>query len=123
MTCHKCGNRVHKKKDCRSKVIGSSANPPKKSANELPEWVTKKPVVSNTKDIETATMTNNKKKYRWCTSFNNGNGARGFHWKGGHDKWKNNQGKKSSVSFSNPATNAIIYCSYLMTTSEESTEE
>ena len=28
-----------------------------------------------------------------------------------------------SGSFSNPATNAVIYCSYLMNTSEESIEE
>ena len=33
------------------------------------------------------------------------------------------QGKKPSVRFSNPATNAVIYCSCLMTTSEESVEE
>ena len=41
----------------------------------------------------------------------------------GHEEWENKQGNKSSVSFSNPSTNEIIYCSYLMTTSEESTEE
>ena len=33
------------------------------------------------------------------------------------------QGKNPSVCFSNPATNAVIYCSYPMTTSDESTEE
>ena len=36
---------------------------------------------------------------------------------------ENKQGKKSSGRFFNPATNAVIYCSYLMTTSEESIEE
>ena len=39
------------------------------------------------------------------------------------EEWKIKQGKKPSISFSNTATNAVIYCSYLMTTSEESTEE
>ena len=36
---------------------------------------------------------------------------------------ENKQGKKPSVRFTNPANNAVIYCSYLMTTSEESMEE
>ena len=35
----------------------------------------------------------------------------------------NKQGKKTSSRFSNPSKNAVIYCSYLMTTSEESIEE
>ena len=35
---------------------------------------------------------------------------------------ENNQVKKSSVHFSNPATTAIIYCSYSIATSEDSTE-
>ena len=82
-----------------------------------------KPVVSDTKDLTTATITRNDKKYRWCISCNNGKGAWGFHWKDGHEEWKNKQGKKSSGRFSNPATNAVIYCFYLMTTSEESIEE
>ena len=47
----------------------------------------------------------------------------GFNWKDGHEKWKNNQGKNTSVRFSNHVTNAVIYFSYIMTTSEESTEE
>ena len=68
-------------------------------------------------------MTRNDKKYKWCISWNNGQGAWGFHWKDGHEEWKIKQGKKPSVRFSNPATNAVIYCSYLMSTSEESTEE
>ena len=57
------------------------------------------------------------------TSWNNGNGAWVFHWKDGHSEWVKKQGKKSSVRFSNPATDEIIYYSYLMTTSEYSTEE
>ena len=68
-------------------------------------------------------MTRNYKKYKWCTSFNNGKGAWGFHWKDGHGEWKIKQGKKTSVCFSNPSTNTVIYCSYLITTSEESMEE
>ena len=68
-------------------------------------------------------MNRNDKKYKWCISCYNGQGALGFHWKDGHEEWKNKQGKKPSDSFSNPATNAVIYCSYLMTTSEELIEE
>ena len=56
------------------------------------------------------------KKYKWCNSFNNGNGTWGFLWKNGHDEWENKQGKRASVSFINPANNSIIYCSYPMTT-------
>ena len=65
---HKCGKQGHIQKDCRSKGNGSSDNLPKKSTNELPKWVTMKPVVSDTKDLTTSTMTLNKKKYKWCTS-------------------------------------------------------
>ena len=87
--------------------------------NELPVWVTTKPVDSDTKDMTTATMTCNEKKYKWFISCNNGKNAWGFHWKDGHEEWKNKQDKKPSGRFPNPATNAIIYCSYLMTTSEK----
>ena len=121
MTCHKCGKKVHLNKDCRSKVNGSGENPPKKYPNEFPEWVTKKPVVSDTKDLASSTMNRNNKKYKWCTSCNNGQGAWVFHWKDVHNEWGNKSGKKSSVHFSNPDTNHVMYCSYLMTTSEEST--
>ena len=123
ITCHKCGKKVHIKKDCRSTGNGSNGNTPKKSINKLPEWFTRKPVVSDTKDLTTATMNRNNKKYKWCISFNNGQGAWGFHWKDGHYEWKNSQGKKPSVCFSNPANNSVIYCSHLMTTSEEYIEE
>ena len=68
-------------------------------------------------------MTRNDKKYKWCIYCNDGKGEWGFNWKDGHEEWKNKQGEKPSGSFSNPATNAVIYCSYLMTTSEESIEE
>ena len=64
MTCHKCSKKVHVKKDCRSKGNGSGGNPPKKSANEIPEWVTKKPVVSDIKDPAIYTMTRNNNKYK-----------------------------------------------------------
>ena len=67
-TCHKCGKKGHIQKDCRSKANGSSGNTPKKSINELPEWVTRKLVVSDTNDLTTSTMTRNDKKYKWCIS-------------------------------------------------------
>ena len=62
MNCHKCGREGNIHKHCRSKGTGSSGNTPKKITNEIPEWVTKKPVVSDTKDLETATMTHHNKK-------------------------------------------------------------
>ena len=62
ITCHKCGKKGHIQKDCRSKGNVSSGNSLKKSTNELPEWVTNKPVVSDIKDLKTATMTRNDKK-------------------------------------------------------------
>ena len=121
--CHKCGKKGHIQKDCRSKVNVSSGNTPKNSTNELPEWVTRKPVVSDTKNLTTATMTCNIKNYNWCISCNNGQGAWRFHCKDVHEEWENKQGKKPSVRFSKPANNSVIYCSYIITTSEKSTEE
>ena len=85
--------------------------------------MTKKPIVSDTKDLATATMNRNNKDYKWCTSCNTGQGAWGFHWKDGHEEWKNKQGKNPSVSFSKLANNALIYCPYPMTTNEDSTEQ
>ena len=76
--CHKCGKKVHIQKDCRSKGNGSSGNSSKNPTNELPEWATRNPVVSDTKDLTTATMTCNDKKYKWYTTGNNGQGAWGF---------------------------------------------
>ena len=75
ITCNNCGKKENIKKSCNSKVNGSNGNPPKMSANELPCWVTKKPVVSDTKYLVTCTMSRNNKKYKWCTYFNNGNCA------------------------------------------------
>ena len=43
-TSHKCGKKGHIKKECRSTGNVSSGNTPKNSINELPEWVTRKPV-------------------------------------------------------------------------------
>ena len=122
MTCHKCGKKGHMKKDYKPKGYGYVGNTPKKSTTELPEWVTKKPVVLYTKYLAKAIITRNKNKYKCFISCNYFNCAWVFHWKDGHHEWENKQVKKSSVCFPNPATNAIIYCSYLMTTSEESTE-
>ena len=79
ITCHKCGKKGYIKKYCRSTVNGSSGNTPKNSTNELPEWVTRKPVVSDTKDLTKSTMTRNNKKYKWCISCNNGQCAWVFH--------------------------------------------
>ena len=81
MNCHKCGKEVHIQKDWRSTGNGSSGNTPKNFKNDLPEWVTRKSVVSDIKDLTTATMTHNNKNYKWYTSFNNGQGAWVFHWK------------------------------------------
>ena len=117
-TCHKCNKKGHIKKYCRSKVHGSSVNTTKKSINEPPKWVTRKPVDSDTKDLITATMTHNNKKYKWCISCNNGQGAWGFHWKDDHKEWKEKQAKNKLVQFSDSATKALIYCSYPMATSE-----
>ena len=66
--CHKCGKKGHIHKYCKSKGNGSGGNTPKKFMNELPEWVTTKPVDSDNQDLTTATMTCNDKKYKWCTS-------------------------------------------------------
>ena len=68
VVCHNCGMRRHLQKYCRSKGNGSSGNPPKKSTNDLPEWVANKPVVSDSKDLATAAMNRKNKKYRWRTS-------------------------------------------------------
>ena len=62
MNCHKCGKKIHINKDCRSNVNGSGGNSPKNSTNDLPEWVTKNPVLSDNKYLATSTMTHNKKE-------------------------------------------------------------
>ena len=85
ITCHKYGKKGHINKYFKSKVNGSGGNPSKKSSNDLPEWVTKKPIVSDTKDLATSTINRKGKKYKWCTSCNNGIGAWGFYWKDEHE--------------------------------------
>ena len=87
---HKCCKKGHIHKECRSKGNGSSGNSPKNSTNELTEWVTQKPVVSDTKYPTIANMTRNNKKYKWCTSCNNGQG------------WKNEQMASFLAYFSTP---------------------
>ena len=82
--------------------------------------MTRKPVDSDTKDLITATMTRNNKKYKWCISCNNGQGAWGFHWKYGHREWKEKQVKDKLVQFS---VNAEINCFYLMAISENNVKE
>ena len=47
ITCHKCGKKGHIQKDCRSNGNGSSGKSPKNSTNDLPEWMTMKPVFSD----------------------------------------------------------------------------
>ena len=76
--------------------------------------MTRKPVDSDTKDLVIATMTRNNKKYKWCISCNNGQGAWGFNWKDYHRERKEKQVKNKLVQFSDSATNAVIYCSYPM---------
>ena len=71
-----------------SNGTGYSGKPPNKSINELPEWVDKKFVVSDTKYLATFTMTCNNNKYKWCNSCNNGNGSLGFHFNDGHNEWE-----------------------------------
>ena len=56
-------------------------------------------------------------------SWNNDICEWGFNWKDLHKEWKQKQESQKSVRFPDSATNAIIYCSYLMTTSEEYMEE
>ena len=65
MTCQNWGKKGHIQKDCRSKENGFGRNPPQNSTNELPEWVNKKPVVSDTKDLIRYTMAFNSNKYKW----------------------------------------------------------
>ena len=65
ITCHKCGKKYHIQKDSRSTGNDFSGNTPKKYINELSECVTRKPVVSDTEDLKTATIIHNNKKYKW----------------------------------------------------------
>ena len=115
VTCHNCGKRGNFKRNFKSNRNGSNAELSKTSTRKLPKWVTKRPVISDIKNLTTATMNRNKNHYKWCTSYNNGNGVWGYHWKIDHREWKYKQVKNNLVQFSDSATNAIIYCSYLIT--------
>ena len=81
---HKFCKKGNIKKDFRPNEKRYSGNPPKKSANDLPECVTNKPIFSDNKDLATPPMTLKNNKYKCCTSCNNVKGAWGFHWKDGH---------------------------------------
>ena len=80
-------------------------------------------MILDIKNMTTATMNCKKHRYKWCTSCNNDNGAWGYHWKIEHREWKEKQVKDKLVQFSDSATNAVIYCSYLMSTSENYAKE
>ena len=73
--------------------------------------------------LTTATMNCNKHHCRWCNSCNDGDGAWGYHWKVDHKEWKEKQVNNKLVQFSDSATNALTYGSYLMTTSEDYLKE
>ena len=68
-------------------------------------------------------MNRNKNQYKLCTFCNKGNGEWEYRWKVGNREWKEKQFKNNSVHFSDPVTNAIIYCYYLMATSEKYMKE
>ena len=108
MTCHKCDKKGHIKKDCRSKVNGSGGNPPKNSTNELPEWVTRKPVVLDTKDLKIFTMTCNNKKYKWCISCNNGQGAWLEGWPQGVERKASQEQISSIFRFCHQCSNLLL---------------
>ena len=120
--CHKCDKKVHIQRLCKSKGHGSSNIQYNKSTNELQAWVTKKTFALYTKDLATVIVTCKSNEYKWCTYFNHGNGARVFHWKYGHKKWKDNKGR-NNFFFTYYASNTIIYCSHIMETSDYYTEE
>ena len=66
---------------------GSSGESFQKTTRNITEWVTKKPVISDVKDLETATMICNNDKYKCCTSCNNANAVCCFHWKYRNKEW------------------------------------
>ena len=80
-------------------------------------------MVSDAEYITTSTINRNTNQYKWCTSYNNGNGACAYHWKIVHGEQKEMQYKNKSVHFSDPATNAVIYFSYLLATSDKYVKE
>ena len=86
-------------------------------------WVTKNPVILDTKDPETDNMARNRNKYRCCMSLNIGNGEWGMHWKYGNKYWKEKKVNNNSIRFSDSNPNLIIYCSYLTAIIEDSSYE
>ena len=80
-------------------------------------------MISDVQNMTTATMNLNKNHYKCCSSCNDGNGAWGYHLKVDHREWKEKQVKNKLVQFSDSATNAVIYCSYLIITSENYVKE
>ena len=123
VTCHKCGKNGHLKGIFKSNRNGSYGQLSKKSTRKLPKWVTKKPVIPDVENLTTATMNRNKSQYKWCTYFNDGNGVWGYHWKVDNREWKEKQTKNKSVHFSDPSTNVVVYCSYIMATNDKYVKE
>ena len=80
-------------------------------------------MISDVLYITTATMNCNKRQYIWYSSWNNGNGAWGYHWKVGNREFKENKYNNKSVHFDDASTNAVIYCSYLIATSDKYVRE
>ena len=80
-------------------------------------------MISDVQNLTIATMNCNTHYYKWCTSFNGGNGAWGYKWKVDHREWKEKQVKNKLVQFSDSVTNAVIYFSYLMATSDNYVKE
>ena len=68
-------------------------------------------------------MTLNNDKHQWFISCNNGYDDCGFNCRGGHKEWEENQRNKKLFQFANYATVAVIKCSYLVATSEETMGE
>ena len=115
---HNCGKEGHLKRKFKTNRNGSNGKFSKTSSRKLPKWVTKKSMISDVQNLTIATMNRNKHHYKCCTSYNDGNGAWGYHWKIDHREWKEKQVRNNLVQFSDSATNAVICCSYLVATSE-----
>ena len=61
-TCHKCGKKGHMKNNGKSNRNGSDWELSERSTQKLPNWVTKKPMISDVEYMTTATTNRNKKK-------------------------------------------------------------
>ena len=112
LTYQNCGKRGHLKRNFKSNRNSCNGGLSKTSTINLPEWVTKKPMISYVENLTTATINRNKNHYKWCTSFNEGNGVWGYHWKVDHRELKKKQVKNNLVQFSDSSTNAVIYFYY-----------